>query len=240
MPGKLGATNTVLARLVERQMRNWELARAQRQDVPVEQRAVVGDFVAISREVGAGGRTVATLLGERLAWPVFDKEILNKMAGDDGLRRQIYDSMDERDIGWVEESLRSLMQPEFVRNDYLHRLTQTVLSLARQGGGVFLGRGSDRILPPDRGLRVRLVAPLEVRAQRYAERERRSLGDARDEIARIGKDRMEFVHRHFGIDSTDPTRYDLVINTAKLSPATAVDLIVAARQHVMIQRPDDR
>jgi len=85
--------------MVEKQMRNWELAKAQRLTVPEPRRAEVEDFIAISRSVGAGGNSVAVVLGEALGWPVFDKEILQTMAGDDAIRREIYASMDERDIG---------------------------------------------------------------------------------------------------------------------------------------------
>ena len=114
------------ARLVERQMRNWELARAQRLSVPAPQRKEVEDFIAVSRAVGAGGVEVAARLGEALSWPVFDREILDVMAGDDEMRRQVYASMDERDMSWFEETASSLLQPEVVKNDYFHRryLTQ--------------------------------------------------------------------------------------------------------------------
>ncbi|MCP5110323.1 MAG: cytidylate kinase-like family protein, partial [bacterium] len=70
-------THADTSRLVERQMRNWELARAQRVEVPAVPGAKeVEHYVAISRTVGSGGSEVAVLLGERLGWPVFDKEIL--------------------------------------------------------------------------------------------------------------------------------------------------------------------
>jgi hypothetical protein len=80
-----------LGKLVERQMRNWELSRAQR---PVPQPAApprqVEDFVTISRLVEAGGQEVAHELGQRLGWPVFDREILQAMAHDDAVRARLY------------------------------------------------------------------------------------------------------------------------------------------------------
>ena len=218
-----------VAKLVERQMRNWELSRAQRHTVPEPQRKEVEDFISISRSVGAGGKQVASVLGERLGWPVFDKEILDVMAGDDDLRRQVYASMDERDLSWYEETLRSLMQPEFVKNDYFRQLTETVLSLARQGRAVFLGRGADLILPKTIGFRVRLVAPIEVCIETFAIRRQMTPEQARGEVIRLEQERAEFIHHHFKIDVTDPTRNDLVINMDRYSPAQAVDLILSAR-----------
>ena len=147
MSSRMISNNPAIARLVERQMRNWELGRDQRLDSTLPGTSRVEEFVCVSRQVGTAGEEVAQALGDRLGWPVFDREILDAMAGDDTVRRQIYESMDSRDLSWWEETLRSLMQSEFVRNDYFKKLTETLLSLARQGSCVFLGRGADLLLP---------------------------------------------------------------------------------------------
>ena len=217
------------ARLVERQMRNWELARAQRLSVPAPQRKDVEDFIAVSRAVGAGGVEVAARLGEALNWPVFDREILDVMAGDDEMRRQVYASMDERDMSWFEETASSLLQPEVVKNDYFHRLTETVLSLARQGHAVFLGRGADLILPQDIGFRVRLVAPRGTCVANLARRRNLSHKEAEAQVARLERQRAEFTQHHFQIDAADQTRHDLIINMGRFAPDQAVNLILSAR-----------
>jgi len=215
-------------KLVERQMRNWELARAQRPSVPTPVRMEVEEFIAISRSVGAGGLEVATGLGEALRWPIFDREILEIMAGDDELRRQIYASMDERDMGWCEETLQVLLRPEFIKNDYFRRLTETVLTLARQGNAVFLGRGADLILPRHIGFRVRLVASLETCASSYAKRHSLPPDDAKKEIARVMRERDEFVQRHFQTEPADQTRHDLTLNLDRFTAAQAVDVVLNA------------
>jgi len=219
-----------VAKVLERQMRNWEIARTQRLSVPQVQRPEVEEFIAMSRGVGAGGGEVATLLGERLAWPVVDKEILNLMAGDDALRRQLYASMDERDVGWCEETLRSLMHHEFVKNDYFRRLTETVLSIARQGHAIFLGRGCDLILPRHIGVRVRLIAPLETCVTQYAHEHGVARDAAVEQIRRLEEERDTFIRHRYNVDPGDPTRFDLTINMERFSPAAASELILGARK----------
>lgn len=221
--------NPAAAKLVERQMRNWELARAQRLSVPAPQRKEVEDFIAISRNAGARGKAVAAELGEKLGWPVFGREILDVMAGDDGLRRQIYASMDERDLSWYQETLRALTQPEFIKNDYFHRLTETVLSLARQGHAVFLGRGADMILPRTIGFRVRLVAPSELCAENFAKHHDLTPDQARLEVGRLEQERSEFIRNHFRVDAADLTRHDLIINMERFTSGQAVELILSGR-----------
>lgn len=229
---RITAGSAAMERLVERQMRNWELARTQRLDAERAAGQEVADFICISRMVGAGGGGVAQAVSERLGWPLFDRELLQSMAGDDGIRKQIYASMDERDVGWCEETLRSLMQPEFGRNDYFHRLTETVLGIARQGNAVFMGRGIDLILPRDLGLRVRLNAPSEVCVHNYAQRGRTTLEHARSEIHRLEREQSDFIRRYFRIEPSSVDRFDMLINLATITPRTAANLVVAAHHEL--------
>jgi hypothetical protein len=175
------------------------------------------------------GKGIADALAERLGWPVFDREILDAMAGDDTMRRQIYESMDQRDLSWWEETLRSLMQSEFVLNDYFKKLSETILVLARQGRCVFLGRGADLLLPADLGFRVRLVAPLSERVARVARLHELTEREAAVWIDRVERERQRFFHRHFGIEVGDPVRFDLTVNLSRFSPSAAVDLIQRAK-----------
>jgi len=226
-----------LTKVVERQMRNWELSRSQRYAVPETQRKEVADFITISRAVGAGGDEAAVRLGQRLGWPVFDRELLDVMAGDDELRRQIYGSMDERDVGWVEEMLRSLAQPGFAKNDYFHRLTETVLTLARQGHAVFLGRGVDLILPRGIGLRMRLTAPFDTCVDRVARERGLSRPEAKAEVTRLEAERGGFIHQHFGREAGEATRYDVVLNLARFGVDATVDLILCANRKLSACSP---
>lgn len=218
-----------IGRVVERQMRNWELARAQRQNVPASERDAVADFVAISREVGTGASEVAALIASRLEWPKFDNEILHAMTADDATRKHVYTSMDERDLAWWEEVVRPLVEPDFRRNDYFRRLVKTALSLARQGSAVFLGRGVDFMLPRELGFRARLVAPEEMRIERFARRHDVYTQEARRIVARVDRERAEFVAHHFHAEINDPTRCDLTLNMEHFTPQQAAEAILAAR-----------
>lgn len=218
-----------IAKLVERQMRNVELLRTKqpRHDAPA-QRPAVRDFVAISRQVASGGRRVACLLAERLGWPVFDAQILQHMAGDDEVRRELYAHLDEHDQTWLTDMLGWLIQGEVRQHEYFHRLTQTVLALARQSSGVFVGRGADLILPRSIGLRVRIVAPAELRLRFYIEQTGLDPKRAKVEMDRLEEQRVAFVKHNFRRDPEDATRYDLTICLEHYSPEQAVDIIFAA------------
>ena len=231
MPSRLSSFDPAIARQVERQMRNWELASAQHvtETQPSESTSLVEDFISVSRQVGAEGRRVAKALGERLGWPVFDREILDVMAGDDTVRRQIYASMDGRDLSWWEEALRSLMQSEFVRNDYFRKLSETLLSLTRQSHCILVGRGADLLLPAEVGFRARLVAPQTMRESHLADIHCLTANEARQYLKRVESERRRFFRNHFGVDMNDPSRYDITINLGSFSCDDAAGLIMQAR-----------
>jgi hypothetical protein len=224
-----GNLTSGIARLIEKQLRSWEQARMQRLKTPGPRKPEVEDFICISRMVGVDGHGIAAALGEKLHWPVFGRELLDTMAGDDAIRQRIYANMDQRDLNWWEESLRAVMDKGFVRNDYFRRLCETVLSLARQGNSVFLGRGADLILPKDRGFRVRLIASAENRIESHARTTGMDPESAKQEVEQIERHRAEFFVHRFGVEASDPLRHDLVLNLDRWSFQDAVTLILDAR-----------
>lgn len=223
-------TTHYASKLIEKQMRNWELSRSQRLAEPPAKRKEVGDFLCLSRMAGIDSRKIADRLGEKLGWPVFDREILETMAGDDFARKQLYNLMDESDLNWSGQVITAFFDKTVLKNDYFRRLCETLLLLARKGNGVFVGRGADLILPAQHGFRVRLAASLDERAGRLAETEGLDETEARREIERVEQERDRFFQHHFGVDASDPARYDVTINVERYSPEQTAELILAARR----------
>lgn len=214
--------------VVERQMRNWELARQQRGPIPVDGQRQVAEFITISRAVGLPGREVASLLNLKLGWPMFDREILQAMAGDDECRRQIYEVMDERDLGWLETILKGMRAGVDGREDYFRRLSETVLALARKGHTIILGRAADLILPKDIGLRIRITASRNHCVKSYADLKGVSLEKAAKDVEEIEHERARFVRHHFHIEVNDPSRNDLTFNMERFTVQQVADIILAA------------
>jgi len=217
-----------LSQLVEKQLRNWEIARTQKPQAPPRAKRPVADFITLSRSVGLQAYRVATMLHDKLGWPVFDKAILQAMAGDDEYRKRLYANMDGRDQGWLEGFVRGLTVGKYDKDDYFRRLTGTVLSIARQGHAIFVGRGTHLILPREVGLRTRLTAPREYCLESYAEQKKSPVEDVTREVKEIEEEREKFVQNHFHAGLTDQTQYDLIINMESFSTEEVVDMIMSA------------
>ena len=229
MPERPFKHDPAVGRLVERQMRNWQLLREQSPAL-TENGRQLHDFVFISRVAGSNGIEVGRIVGEKLGWPVFDKQVLQTMSGDDDFRRRLYASMDERDMSWIEEATRAFLETGFVKNDYFRRMAEAILSLARGSPAVFIGRGAGLVLPRDRGLRVRIVANPDECVRQYAERMKMDIGAARKELSHLEKERAEFIKHHFHVDLADPALYDLTLNLDHLTLSQAAELILTAHR----------
>ncbi len=217
--------------MTERRLRQWEILSGQEPASDQPQAVSVQPYVAISRTVGSGGRAVADLLSQRLGWDVYDKEIVDHMAADDGVRRRLYHLMDERRDNWLDAILRPItLGPGALRNDYFRRLRLAIATIASQTNAIFLGRGAGRLLPSEGGIYVRLVADRERRIAAYAARQNLDPQKAAIEVDRIDGERGQFLTEHFGCVQEEAESYDLVLNMTGFSPAQAVDLIVTALQ----------
>jgi cytidylate kinase len=222
-----------LQNLVERQMRNWDLAR-QQGELPPRSKPLdeIHPFVTIARQLGGGGLELARALGAKLDWQVYDRELLTYMADEDDVQRRLYALHDERHEGWL-SSLMSALSPEnpYRPDDYFHKLSRAVCTVARHESAVFVGRGAQFVLPSSRGVRVRVVAPSDKCAATVAQRDSIEIEVARKKIQEVDTQRKAFLRAHFVPDPLAAEHYDLVINTAFLSTAAAVEIILSALSH---------
>jgi hypothetical protein len=223
-----GTPSSGMSRIVERQMRNWEISHEQKPPETKVAPPQVHPFLAVSRAVGLPADDVVHKLQERLHWPIFDKEILHAMAGDDRYRRQRYESLDEHDISWLEDFLVSIGAGPGPRQDYFHRLCGTISGIARKGRAIFCGRGADLILPRSEGLRVRLNSDRAYRVESLARAKGVSKQEAMREIDEIEAERAKFFRSHFHVAWDDPNRFDLIVNLQTFDIAQTVEMIHTA------------
>ncbi len=103
----MSSANLNVTRVVERQMRNWELARQHGGQSQVGEAGLTIQFyIAISRELGSQGEQVADRLAECLNWAKYDREILTYMAENEEVRQRLYETLDERQRNWLQQSDR--------------------------------------------------------------------------------------------------------------------------------------
>jgi cytidylate kinase len=79
-------------------------------------------------------------------------------------------------------------------------------------------------------LKVRIIADLEDRVAEEMKREGISAEEARTSLEKDDEQRYRWSHHLYGIDTRDPSLYDLVIHIKTLTTDDAADLIICALQ----------
>jgi cytidylate kinase len=212
---------------------NQQILRWQEERRIADRKRLEGEFqqptICISREYGARGAAMGRLVAERLGFRYYAQELIHDIAEAAHVRKQVVESLDERVQDGISEWVAGLIKRGvFAPSDYLRNLSKVVLTLANHGKGVIIGRGAHFILDRQTTLRVRVIAPLETRIARIAERDGLSDDKAKATILRIDAERVAFNKQHYGADLTDPENYDLVVNAGTLGLEGAADVTVAA------------
>ncbi|MGE0607370.1 MAG: AAA family ATPase [Pirellulales bacterium] len=193
--------------------------------------------VAISREVGALGTTVAREVGSRLGWPVYDHEILEQIAQRMRVPVSLLEQVDERHVSWLEECLDAFTAVPLVREStYVRQLVELLGALGKQGQAVIVGRGAAHYLPCQTTLRVRLVAPLEDRIATMQREMQLSPDSAARFVHEADRQRRRFIYDHFLKDCEDHQHYDLLLNTSRCSVQSCATVIVDALHSMQQQK----
>ena len=185
--------------------------------------------ICISREAGAGGGTIARLVGTKLGWRVYDHELLEAIAQGMEVPADEARLYDELAPSLVQDWLLPLREEHYAPQEaYLDHLAKLVDSIGRSGQAIIVGRGAGQILPRSETLLVRIVSPLKIRAKNLAATMGVSQRTARK--AAIERDRRaaKFVKTLHRVDIADPLLYDLVLETHSLGLTIATELVVRA------------
>jgi len=217
--------------LVDQQIRRWQ---EERRIVERQNRlgaALQRPMITISRQFASRGAEIGQAVAERLGFHFYSQELIHRVAAEAHVRASVVATLDERAQSGIAHWITSMMQRgRFASSDYLRNLSRVVMTLGRHGQGVIMGRGGQFILDPERTLRVRVIAPLETRAERVAQRERLTLDQARTRCVSVDAERETFHRQSFGEDITKPAHYDLVLNSGVLPVESCIGLLVSAFQ----------
>ena len=210
-----------VAQIIEEQVRSWQFSRSEpkqaQKNLPV---------LTISREPGSGGRIIGEKLAQRLKFNLFHQEVLHEMARSAKVSAKLLETLDEKGLSVLDDWIASLVDTRHLWPDqYLKHLMKVIGTIGRHGRSVLIGRGANFILPAERRLSVRVIAPLEMRAGKVAETYRIPLEDARRRVIKTDSERKAFVRKYFNADIANPLNYDMVVNTGSMPLDGAVDAV---------------
>ena len=192
--------------------------------------------VTISRQTGSGGRLVAEKLVQYLEqhapkhkcpWTIFDRNLVEKVCEDHDLPKRMAEYLPEDRRSLIDEIMEELVGLHPPSWTLFHQMVETVLHLAEMGNVVLIGRGANLITAKMSNVfHVRIVASMESRQKRVEAMHPHLQGRAAlDFIEKEEEGRRRFIKQYFKCNLDDPLLYHLIINTDKVPPEEAAELI---------------
>ena len=204
------------------------------QDEGPPPRIPAGLTIAISREAGSRGATIAKRAGEKLGWDLYTQDMLDYIVQTTAVRNELQEKLPVGAAEWAEQHMQRLAkEPLLGRNPAIQDLTRLVLMLGAQGNIILLGRGAGFLLPQHTTLHVRLVAPLADRIAYMSQWLRLTEQEAAEQVHKRDHRRTDFLAMHFHRKPNDVHDYDMVLNTSMLGEERCADLVAAAAKAKM-------
>ena len=183
-------------------------------------------IISIGREFGSGGHEIAEKLAKHYDMPLYDHNLLDKIAEERNLNSEELKSYDEVQDGVFHRRVRGMSSSmtEHVAQlqfDYLKEKATTGESF------VVVGRCSETVLKDNKGLIAIFVnGHKDQKVARVSKEDELSESQAADLMKK--KDRARKMYHNINCDSKwgDSRNYELVINSSKLGVDKSVQMLI--------------
>ena len=153
-------------------------------------------IVVIGRQFGSGGKEIGIRVAKELGIPFYDDELLHEAAKQSGLCEKVFESFDERPKSLLYSiamdsymfALPGVGVSESLEQQVYLATFNTIRRIADEGPCVMIGRCADYALAdnPNR-LSLFIYAPMDVRIERVAKRQKLTPEEARKLIIKTDK-----------------------------------------------------
>ena len=180
--------------------------------------------ITISREFCSEGDPIAQKVAQTLDYHFVDQKFIGTILGQYG-----YVEFDKEYATLPTFWERFDAQREKQRDVMVSMLNHVIQAVAQHGNVVLLGRSGFEVLGRFADvLHVRLQAPFAIRVQRLMAQQSIPFEQAEDVVKKNDRVRVAFVEEFYKVPWDSIHAFDLVINTGKVSPDLATDMIVDA------------
>jgi len=194
--------------------------------------------ITISRQFGAGGRTLGEMVAKKLGYEFYDNEVIQMVSINAKVSADSVDALEKETRGIfkkvitdiVPKSLKDLIvsrkQETIDEEIYIDVLQKIITEIAEDGNAVIIGRGSQYILKDhENTFHVLITAEGKDREKFLEEKYDLTHEQAVRAVSQDDRRRAN-LYRKFDVSDYDqPDRYHLVLNTSKLDFYTACELI---------------
>jgi cytidylate kinase len=194
--------------------------------------------ITISRQFGAGGKTLGQMIADKLGYTFADSDIVQRIAKEANVSQDWVESFEKEAGSRVSRMISSMVSQRWVdrilkdergyldEKIYLDYLVLIVAQMADEGDVIILGRGSQYILDdhPD-AYHILLINEVENRIKFLMDRYKLSQKKAARIVENEDRRRINLYRRLGKSDYNDPNLYHLVLNMSRFSLEEALQLV---------------
>lgn len=204
-------------------------------------------FITVSRQFGCMALETGLRFAERLnqadasdtGWTFYDKEIVHRIAADMGISKRLASLLTEGSRSKIARYMDVLFKKWPVEDEVFQQTVHVIRSVCEKGHAVVVGRGACKITEDmPKGFHIRIVAPLLWRVEQVSSFYQISKEEATRRVRLMDAEREAFFRRYFNEDIANPDLYDLVLNQARLSMNSIVDIVILGMESRGLIRPD--
>jgi len=194
--------------------------------------------ITISRQFGAGGKTLGKMIADELGYTFADNDIIQRIAREANVSTHWVESFEKEAGSKFSRMISSMVAQHLVdrilkdergyldEKIYLDYLVLIIAQIADEGNVVILGRGSQYILDdhPD-AYHILLIDEFEHRVKFMMENYDLSYSRAAQRVGAEDKRRTNLYGKLKKTDFDNPSLYHLVLNMGKLNLKSAQKMV---------------
>jgi len=178
-------------------------------------------IITISQGSFSGGRLLAEAVSSRLGYRCVDRDSVISKATCWGVSQEDLRTAIEKPPSFFGQSQRTKYR-------YLAFIQAALTEEVRGGNAIYTGLAGHLLLGKGQHvLRTRIIAPMEFRVPMVEYRRQYSREQAIAYIKRVDEERRKWTRFLYGVDWTDSSLYDLVLNLEQMTLVEACDAICA-------------
>jgi len=179
-------------------------------------------IITISRGSYTRGKEVAEKLAQTLGYQCLSRDILLEAS-------ELYNIPEIKLVRAIHDAPSILERFTYSREPYVAYIRAALLHQVQKDNVVYHGLAGHFLLKGvPHVLKVRIIADLEDRVKEEMKRENIPAEEARRILRKDDEERRKWSKHVYGIDTWDPSLYDLVINIKYITVDGAVDIIKCA------------
>lgn len=196
--------------------------------------------ITISRQFGAGGKTLGTRIAKETGYILIDDEIIERVAKEAKVTPTWVKSLESDEGGWLTKFITGTgpfrvgyADPTAVRQGfidghiYVELLHKVIAKIADEGNCVIIGRGGQYVLHDrEDTLHLLMVAEEKDRVEFMQDTYKLSKANASKIVEKMDH-RRNNLFRYYGKDDyDDPYMYDLSLNMSRIDMDTATGIVL--------------